>query len=132
MAIVLVLNDDHDMLDTYELMLAELGHTPIAKMTVNSGPETVRDVGADALLVDLMRPDEDAYGLRIIEEIRGDPELGQLPVILCTAGAERVSPLLPRLQELDVPVVLKPFAVSDLEQVLTSVLNTDADAPRPS
>jgi CheY-like chemotaxis protein len=54
------------------------------------------DLGADALLVDLERPDEEEYGLRIIEELRSDPELVALPVILCTAAAEEVRPLLER------------------------------------
>ena len=129
MATVLVLNDDGDLLATYESVLRELGHEPITKTTVTSGPETVREVKADALLVDLMRSREDEYGLRIIEEVRGDPELEKLPVILCTAAAGEVRSLLPRLTQLDVPVLLKPFAISDLERVLSTVLN---EGPEPT
>jgi CheY-like chemotaxis protein len=128
MAVVLVLNDERTMLDVYKAVLSELGHEAITKTSVSSGPETVRDVGAQALLVDLMRPSEDAFGLRIIEEVRRDPELHELPVILCTAAPEEVQPLLGRLEQLDVPVLIKPFEVAQLDQVLRGALGEDETA----
>ena len=68
---------------------SSMGHEPITKMTLASGPETVREVGADALLVDLQQPDEDAYGVRIIEELRSDPRTSHVPIILCTGAPKR-------------------------------------------
>jgi DNA-binding response OmpR family regulator len=122
MAVVLVVNDDADMLDTYEALLLSMGHEPITKMTLASSPDTVREVGADALLVDLQQPDEDAYGVRIIEELRSDPRTSGVPIILCTGAPEAVRPLVQRLDQLGVPVVIKPFEVSELEQILRSAL----------
>ena len=122
MAVVLVVNDDADMLDTYESLLLSMGHEPITKMTLASGPETVREVGADALLVDLQQPDEDAYGVRIIEELRSDPRTSGLPIILCTGAPEAVRPLVSRLDQLGVPVVIKPFELTELEETLKSAL----------
>jgi DNA-binding response OmpR family regulator len=122
MAVVLVVNDDADMLDTYESLLLAMGHEPITQMTLASGPETVREVGADALLVDLQQPDEDAYGVRIIEELRTDPRTSDVPIVLCTGAPEAVRPLIRRLDQLGVPVVIKPFEVSQLEETLTAVL----------
>jgi CheY-like chemotaxis protein len=122
MAVILVINDDADMLEAYEAFIRDMGHVPVTKIAVESGPETVRDVDADALLVDLRRPDENEFGLRIIEELRSDPELKALPIVLCTAGAQEVRPLLERLDLLDVPVVLKPFSTDQLEQTLTAAL----------
>jgi CheY-like chemotaxis protein len=123
MAVVLVINDDNDMLDAYESVLASLGHEPVTKAIMASGPETVRDVGADALLVDLQQPDDDDYGLRIIEEVRADPQMASLPVILCSGAVEAIQPLRPRLDELGVPIVLKPFSVEELSQTLEAVLD---------
>ena len=126
MAVVLVINDDADMLEAYEATLRDMGHVPVTKLAVESGPETVREAAAEALLVDLRRPDENEFGLRIIEEVRADPELRALPIVLCTAGAQEVRPLLERLSLLDVPVVLKPFSVEELEQTLAAALNRTA------
>ena len=125
MAVVLVINDDDSLLDMYESVLTELGHVPVAKATVASGPETVRDVGADALLVDLQRPDESEYGLRIIEELRSDSEMTNIPIVLCTAASDLVEPTLRRLDELEVPVLVKPFRIEQLERTLAEVLNAD-------
>ena len=123
MAVILVVNDDSEMLDTYEAFLREMGHQPVTKVTVASGPETVRDVKADALLIDLQRADEDEYGVRIIEQLRADPETRSLPIVLCTGASFQVGPLTTHLQQLDVPVVLKPFRVDDLQEALTAALD---------
>jgi DNA-binding NtrC family response regulator len=53
MAVVLIVNDDRDLLDMYAEALRAMGHEPVTKEAIDSGPETVRQVGADALLVDL-------------------------------------------------------------------------------
>ena len=122
-AVVLVINDDSELLDAYESALLSLGHEPVTKVTMASGPETIRDVGADALVVDLQRPNEDDYGLRIIEELRSDPQTRSFPVILCSGAVDAVRSLRPRLDELGVPVVVKPFSIHDFEQTLQAVLD---------
>ena len=122
MAVILVVNDDADMLDTYEAFLREMGHRPVTRATVASGPETVREVKPDVLVVGLQLADERRHGLRIIEEVRGDPELAALPIVLCTGAAAEIGPLTIRLRELDVPVVLKPFKADHLAETLTRAL----------
>jgi len=122
MAVVLVVNDDNDMLSVYESVLTAMGHTPVTKLGVESGGDTIRDVGAEALLIDLQRPDEDDFGLRIIEEVRTDPELRDLPIILCSGATEAMRPLGDRLAGLRVPVVVKPFSINELEETLSGAL----------
>lgn len=126
MAVVLVVNDDGDLLDTYEALLAAMGHEPVTKLTIESGPDTVREVGADALVVDLQAANEGHFGLRIIEEVRSDPDLKDLPIILCSGAAESIHPIRERLAELNVPVVLKPFPIEVLEQQLQATLQSVA------
>ena len=127
MAVVLVVNDDNDTLDMYESVLIALGHDPVTKETVASGPETVRDVGADALVVDLQRPNEDEYGLRIIEDLRADEETRAIPIILCTGAVDALESVRPRLDLLGVPIVVKPFSIEELERALAGALNRTAD-----
>jgi len=129
MAVILVVNDDADMLDTYEAFLREMGHQPVTKATVASGPETVREVKPDALVVDLQLAAENQQGMRMIEEVRGDPELAALPIVLCTGAAAEIGPLTSRLRELDVPVVLKPFKADHLEETLTRALERERSSP---
>ena len=122
MAIVLVVNDDRDMLDMYAALIQQIGHEVITETVVESGPEVVRAVNADALVVDLRRPDDREYGMRLIEEVRADPEVSDIPIILCTGAIEQIGPLRPRLESLQVPVLPKPFHASELEQALASAL----------
>jgi two-component system OmpR family response regulator/two-component system phosphate regulon response regulator PhoB len=127
MARVLVINDDDQILDVYEDVLRSLGHEPVVKMTASSGPEVVRDASADALIVDLQRPDESEYGLRIIEELRQEPEMGAFPIVLATGAGPELEPELARLQALQVQVVRKPFAVEDLESALKISFGAEGD-----
>jgi CheY-like chemotaxis protein len=122
MAVVLVVNDDHDMLDAYEALITQLGHEVVTEVSVESGPEAVRAVGADALVVDLQQADQEAYGLRLIEEVRADPEVRNIPIILSSGASEHVAALRPRLEELNVAVLHKPFRVTDLEETLAVIL----------
>ena len=122
MAVVLVVNDDRDMLDMYADALQAMGHDAVTKEAIDAGPETVRQVGADALLVDLQAPDEDEFGLRVIQEVREDPELRDLPIILATGATDELDSLHERLEPLAVPVLIKPFSISVLEEQLQAVL----------
>ena len=131
MAVVLVVNDDDSALDMYEEVLMALGHEPVTKETMASGPETVRDVGADALLVDLQSPDEDVYGMRIIEDLRANEEMGAIPIVLCTGAADAVESVRPRLDALGVPIVVKPFSLDELERALARALKHDRHTEKP-
>jgi phosphoserine phosphatase RsbU/P len=131
MAVVLVVNDDRDLLDMYEEALQAMGHAPVTKESIEAGPETVRQVGADALLVDLQAPHEDEFGLRVIQEVREDPELRDLPIILATGATDDLHSLHERLEALEVPVLIKPFPISVLEGKLQAVLVKSEDLPSP-
>ena len=122
MAVVLVINDDRDMLEMYHEILQAMGHEPVTKESIDAGPESVRKVGADALLVDLQAPHEGEFGLRVIQGVREDPEIGNLPIILAPGATEELHSLHERLRALEVPVLIKPFAVEALEEKLQAAL----------
>ena len=122
MAIVLVVNDDRDLLETYEELVASMGHE-VAREAITSGPQTVREVGADALIVDLQSPAEGEVGLRIIEEVRSHPDTSDLPIILCSAAPEAIDAHRSKLEAWRVPVVAKPFTLEELETHLRAALS---------
>jgi CheY-like chemotaxis protein len=114
------------MLATYRDVLDSLGHDPVAMETIETGAQTVLDVGAEALVVDLQAPDENEFGLRIIDEVRSHPEIRDLPIILATGAADGLDSLQKRLEPLNVPVLVKPFEIATLEQNLRAVLERHA------
>jgi CheY-like chemotaxis protein len=78
-------------------------------------------------VVDLERPDEIDYGLRIVEEVRADPELAAFPIIVCTGAAEsHLRPLRGRLNLLGVPILPKPFTLHEFEAALDRLLGGTA------
>ena len=122
MAVILVINDDQDMLGLYDAVIRDMGHHPVTKVDVDSAAAIVREVGADALIVDLQSPDDAESGIGIIREVRSDPAIAHLPIILATGAAHEVEPLLRRRRLTGVPVIAKPFAVSDIQLALHAAL----------
>ena len=110
------------MLDMYAAVLEEMGHRPVRRIRVDPKPETVIAAGAEAVVLDLEAQADSLAGLRVIEELREDPATEKVPIILCTAATEEVRPLMPRLEELQVPVLIKPFAIDQLRDVIGQVL----------
>jgi len=122
MAVVLVVNEDRDVLDMYGAILEQMGHRPVLKANIEPKPETVIASGAAALLLDLEAESDPIAGLHVIEALRADPSTKQVPIILCTAAPEDVRPLSEHLEDLDVPVLIEPFHIEKLRDVLGQVL----------
>jgi len=129
MALVLVVNDDRDMLDLYGAVIEEMGHQPVLRVDLDPDPEIVIATGADAVVIDLQAEADRLAGLRAIEALRADPATRDLPIVLATAAAREVRPLAKRLETLDVPVLIKPFAIDQLRDVLGPLLPRQADDP---
>lgn len=62
------------------------------------------------VLLDLMMPD--LGGVRVLEQMRDDPELAQVPVIVVTGKLDAIESMRALLGEDN--VFLKPFAVGEL------------------
>jgi CheY-like chemotaxis protein len=129
MALVLVVNDDRDMLDMYGAVIEEMGHKPVLRVELEPDPEVVVATGADAVVIDLQGEADRLAGLRAIEALRADPATKDLPIVLATGARQEVRPLVKRLQRLDVPVLLKPFAIDQLRDVLGRVLPSQEHTP---
>ena len=129
MALVLVVNDDRDMLDLYGAVIEEMGHQPVLRVDLDPDPEIVIATGADAVVIDLQAEADRLAGLRAIEALRADPATRDLPIVLATAAAREVRPLVKRLETLDVPVLIKPFAIDQLRDVLGRLLPRQEDDP---
>ena len=107
---VLVVEDDpsvrgllHTLLSAegYDVSTASDGLAGLVKATA-SHPALV--------LLDLMMPD--LGGVRVLEELRDDPELADIPVIVVTGKIDAVPGMRQLLGEDN--VFVKPFAVAEL------------------
>lgn len=122
-AVVLVVNDDRDMLDLYAAVLEEMGHRAVLRIDAEPEPETVLAEGAQAVVIDLQAEADRLAGLHAIERLRSHPETQAVPIVLATAASpEEIRPIAKRLQSLGVPVLIKPFELDQLRDVLGKVL----------
>ena len=107
---VLVVEDDPSVRGLLQTLLVAEGY---AVSTASDGLGGLGQMAAtrpDLVLLDLMMPD--LGGVRVVEELREDPELASIPVLVVTGHEEAVPDMRARLG--DDNVFLKPFAVGEL------------------
>jgi DNA-binding response OmpR family regulator len=107
---VLVVEDDPSVLGLLRTLLTAEGY---AVATASDGLAALEQAAAAPpalVLLDLQMPD--LGGVRVLEELRSDPVLSQVPVIVVTGQLDAV----PAVQALlgDDNVFVKPFAVTEL------------------
>ena len=107
---VLVVEDDPSVRGLLQTLLSAEGYAVVTASDGLAGLVEVSTSPPALVLLDLMMPD--LGGVRVLEEMRDDPELVDIPVIVVTGKIDAV----PGMRELlgDDNVFLKPFAVSEL------------------
>jgi DNA-binding response OmpR family regulator len=107
---VLVVEDDPSVRGLLESLLQGEGY---AVETASDGIGGLVKVAAQRpalILLDVMMPD--LGGVRVLEELQGDPATADIPVIAVTGKLDAVPFLVSRLGEAN--VIPKPFAVAEL------------------
>ena len=107
---VLVVEDDPSVRGLLQTLLSAEGYEVVTASDGLAGLVKVSSSPPALVLLDLMMPD--LGGVRVLEEMRDDPELKDIPVIVVTGKIDAV----PSMRELlgDDNVFLKPFAVAEL------------------
>jgi DNA-binding response OmpR family regulator len=83
---ILVADDDVDIRELVEFKLSTMGHDIVAVGDGAAAVDACRASKPDLAVLDVMMPG--VSGLDAIREIRSDPSLADLPVILLTARAQ--------------------------------------------
>jgi len=125
---VLVIDDAPELLDLFVELLEGEGYqvsTSHALLTLDE----ISAIAPDVIVHDLIFDDYDDV-LRMLTLRQHDPRL--VPVILCTADTRVVSDrgAAAQLENLGVPVILKPFAIEALLNVVTEVLARPAPSAK--
>jgi DNA-binding response OmpR family regulator len=105
---ILLVDDDHDMLDMVQEALAIEGYSVTVVDNGRSALETLREANPDLVLLDIKMPDMD--GFKVLQQIRAE---SIVPVIMLTAIHEPSSVS----QSLDLGAddyIKKPFSLQEL------------------
>jgi DNA-binding response OmpR family regulator len=118
---VLIIEDHPSTLDLLGQVVEQAGYEPVLARGGNEGLRLLRQVGADAVLLDLMMEDMD--GWTVLKTIKMDEALSSVPVIIVTARHQyQEEHWIESHEGLFEGYVLKPFLVDDLLDRLASVL----------
>jgi len=107
---VLVVEDDPSVRGLLQTLLSAEGYDVVTASDGLAGLVKATSGHPSLVLLDLMMPD--LGGVRVLEEMRDDPELAAIPVIVVTGKIDAVPAMRDLLGEDN--VFLKPFAVAEL------------------
>ncbi|TFH36241.1 MAG: response regulator [Anaerolineales bacterium] len=124
MARVLIVDDQAATVELLSATLRILGHEPISAYNGEQALDLIAVHNPDIILLDMMMPG--ITGLETLRRLRTTPGLGQIPVIVVSAGQE--FDLKDRLQEAGGAVLLpKPTSMDQLQQKIDECLNHESN-----
>lgn len=117
---VVCVEDEPEMIDLVRLILGRKGYEVIGANGGIEGLETVRREKPDLILLDLMMPDMD--GWEVYQQIKADPGLREIPVIVVTAKAQSIDKVLGlHIAKVD-DYITKPFGPQELLESVDKIL----------
>jgi len=116
---ILVVDDEPDLLELVRVNLAQAGYAVETATTGSEALAQLRRGPPDLVVLDLMLPD--VSGTEICRQLRADPELGRLPVIMLTAKSDEVDRVVGLELGAD-DYVTKPFSPRELMLRVRAVL----------
>ena len=80
---ILIVDDEADIVSYLEMVLQDQGFETSSAKNGNEALKAVRENPPDLVTLDISMPE--ASGTRFYKEMRTDPELSQIPVVIVTA-----------------------------------------------
>ncbi len=118
---VVCIEDEPEMIDLIRLILGRKGFEFTGAMGGREGLDVIRRIKPDLVLLDLMMPDMD--GWEVYQQMKNDPEMARIPVIIVTAKAQSIDKVLGlHIAKVD-DYVTKPFGPQELLQSVDKVLS---------
>ncbi|HET6343528.1 MAG TPA: response regulator [Myxococcota bacterium] len=121
---VFIVNDTQEILDLLQELLEGEGYRVTTSLALMDLAQ-VKELAPDVIVQDLLFEHVQQEGWKFLTQVRLDPELAKVPLILCTAAVQTLKDpeMAARLEELKVRVVLKPFNIDDLLATLEDAVN---------
>jgi DNA-binding response OmpR family regulator len=118
---VVIAEDDRDIRELVELILAEEGHTTVPASDGLAALEACRSARPDVVLLDVSMPGE-LNGLEVCRRIRADEELRPVRVMLLTARAREQDVSAGYAAGAD-DYLVKPFNPTELTRRIADLLS---------
>lgn len=123
---VVCVEDEPEMIDLIRLILTRKGFEVTGANGGQKGLEAIRKEKPDLVLLDLMMPDMD--GWEVYQQLKGDKDTKDIPVIVVTAKAQSIDKVLGlHIAKVD-DYISKPFSPQELLDSIDHVLNRESEA----
>jgi CheY-like chemotaxis protein len=119
---ILIVNDTQEILALMQELLEEEGYrVTISTALLDLG--RIKGLDPDVIILELLFEHSEVRGWEFLTLARLDPELAEVPLVLCTAAISvvRDEEMAAKLRQLNVRVVLKPFNIDELLEVIAQV-----------
>jgi CheY-like chemotaxis protein len=124
---ILVVNDDPAILELFHELLDDAGYrVSLDKFARQTGEllESIKELRPDLMILDFIIGGE-ASGWQLLQAAQMDRATRDIPVVVCTAAVKQVTELSVHLDEMGVHVVIKPFDIDHLLEIVSRVWATD-------
>jgi CheY-like chemotaxis protein len=121
---IVVVNDNPEFLDLMaDVLRDERYPTTIIDGDREDAVEAIRTASPQVLIIDLRLGKDELHGWEVIQQVRSDSELAELPTLICTGDREALSLLEDDLANMRrVATLLKPFSIEGLMTQLQALL----------
>jgi len=117
---VLVIDDDTDVLELIDDILARAGHQVVAVASGQDALTVARSVGPDLILLDYNMPGMD--GPEVLERLKSDAATQRIPVVALTAATAEQANELSRAG--CIGFIPKPFDPTEFVRLVADFLST--------
>ena len=121
---ILIVDDDEHILELLDYNLKKEGYLTYTCDNGIKAMEVIQEVKPDLVLLDVMLPG--INGLDICKNLKRDPELDHISIIMITAKDEEIDKILGLELGAD-DYITKPFSVRELEARIKAVLRRFSD-----
>lgn len=124
MARITVVNDHPAFLELVrDILEADRYETTTVDGDKPGALEAIRESRPDLLMIDLRMGTDRLHGWSISQDVRRDPELDRLPILLCSADTMAIEELREELNgHHQVATIRKPFTIDTLTETIDRLL----------
>lgn len=125
---ILAMNESDDVLELFRELLEEEGYRVTTQSYVDKDLDAIRDLNPDLIILDYMWDHEDS-GWALLQMAKMSRKTKSIPIVLCTGAVKQVSELEAHLLDMKIRVVLKPFDIDHLLEVIARELAVGSGSP---
>ncbi len=117
--VLLIADDDPEVLSLLSLRFKKCGYTVFEAADGQQAIRQARERRPDVVILDVLMPSKN--GWEVARDLRSDPDLGHIGIVMLTAIGEKVNELTSPIYGAD-EFVDKPFEFDDLEKRVKRVV----------